>query len=212
MPCYSRSQPHIMLAYALLLAVKIPPTSNSLGIRPENVFAYNLVQAQGGSHGGQLKRPPNTIVTPKGEKPIQVPSYVNVSGNFGGVFYVSGVGSGLSQTQTNVVSVTTNRSLTFAANAFKPLTLGPSAESTMGSVAYSMSIYQGTPSRVGALVAGPVSGTDSGFNGQVLTLTTAPSSSPEPYVLVITRTLSLTGQATGACTLVGTGYIGVTIN
>ena len=82
----------------------------------------------------------------------------------------------------------------------------------MGSVAYSMAIYQGTSSQLGALVAGPVTGTDAAFNGQSIEIGGDHGPINESYVLVITRTLTITGGATGACTLVGTGYIGVTLN
>ncbi len=82
----------------------------------------------------------------------------------------------------------------------------------MGSITYSMALYQGTPSHIGSLVSGPVSGTDSGFSGQSLTLVETQIPTDGNLVLVFTRTLNLTEKAMGAYKLVGTGNIGVTIN
>ena len=82
----------------------------------------------------------------------------------------------------------------------------------MGSITYSMALYQGTPSRIGNLVSGPVTGTDAGFSGQTLTLGEGQIPGDGNLVLVLTRTLNLTETALGAYKLVGTGNIGVTIN
>jgi hypothetical protein len=182
------------------------------------VFAYDPSQIAARVRSIQDKRLPAgpTIVgvngSRPGSKPSLAPSYVNISGNFGGVFYVSGVGSAPSQMQTNTVNITTNRSLTFTTNSFKPLTLGQNSAESMGKVTYTMAIYQGNSGHMGALVAGPIGGTDAGFNGQTLSLGASPGQTNESYVLVISRLLTMSGQATGACMLVGTGYIGVTIN
>lgn len=152
------------------------------------------------------------VVSELKSKPTTPSSYVSISGNFGGVFYVSGFGQGSSQTQTNLVNITTNRALTFSANSFKPLAVGNTSEGTMGNVVYSMALYQGTSAHVGALVSGPVSGTDASFNGQTVALIKAQVPTSGNFVLMISRTLTVTGTATGASTLVGTGLIGVTIN
>ena len=187
--------------------------------RPGGVFAYNPAMEEPGERYSQVKRTPpgSTIVGDAGGnktsvKPDLSPSFVNISGNFGGVFYVSGVGGGTSQTQTNLVNITTNRSLTFSANAFNPLSLSQTSDASVGTITYSMAIYQGTSSQLGALVAGPVSGTDAAFNGQSIGVIGNRGPVNENYVLVITRTLTITSAATGACTLLGTGNIGVTIN
>lgn len=192
---------------------------SSQRVRPGHVFAYNPALESVGESYSQVKRTPpgSTIVgdagaSKAGFKPELSASFVNISGNFGGVFYVSGIGGGTSQTQTNLVNITTNRSLTFSANAFKPLSASQASDTSVGTITYSMAIYQGTSSQLGALVAGPVSGTDSAFNGQSVGVIGNRGPVNENYVLVITRTLSITSAATGACTLVGTGNIGVTIN
>ena len=208
-----------MLTYAILLASTMLGGHSSQRGRPGNVFAYSPALESVGESYSQVKRTPpgSTIVGDAGAsktavKPDLSPSYVNISGNFGGVFYVSGVGGGTSQTQTNLVNITTNRSLTFSANAFKPLTVSQTSDASVGTITYSMAIYQGTSSQIGALVAGPVSGTDAGFNGQSVGVIGNHGPVSENFVLVITRTLTITSEATGACTLLGTGNIGVTIN
>jgi len=188
--------------------------------RPVRVFAYDPLAIEALSQAAQSKTMPETpavaeaqMASKTGRRPGQnAPSYVNISGNFGGVFYVTGIGSATSQSQSNFISITTNRALTFSANSFKPLLLGNSSEGAMGSVTYTMTLYQGTPAHVGALVSGPVSGTDVAFNGQTVAVNLAQIPADGNLVLMISRTLNLTGQATGASTLVGTGNIGVTIN
>ena len=190
---------------ALLLA-------SSHGTRPigSRPFTYDATQLQAWYRANHV----NTLEPiPTGKaNSLLGPTHVSVSGNFGGVFNVSGIGTASSQMETNTVAVNTNRSLTFTANSFKPLMVGNTSETVMGSITYSMALYQGTPSHIGSLVSGPVSGVDSGFSGQTLTLGNAQISSDGNYVLVLTRTLNLTEKAMGAYRLVGTGNIGVTIN
>lgn len=207
-----------MLTHALLTVVALTAGLTSQKGRPVHVFAYDPAayevflasqQKKTVPEGAEPASPEIKVAKKSADRP---PSYVYISGNFGGVFYVSGVGGSASQTQSNVIVITTNRALTFSANSFKPLQLGNSSESSMGTVTYSMAMYQGSSSHVGALISGPVSGTDSGFNGQTLVVNSAQIPTGGNLVLVLTRTLNVTGQATGACTLVGTGYIGVTIN
>ena len=204
-----------MLAHALLIAGLMTSYSAQKPRPPMRVFQYDPAQV------GALLHPEIKPVAEAAApatagavaKPDSKPaSYVSISGNFGGVFYVSGVGQGASQTQTNFVNVTTNRALTFSANSFKPLSLGNTSEGAMGSITYSMALFQGTSGHVGTMVAGPVSGTDASFNGQSISLLTNQISGPGNFVLMISRTLTVTGTATGASTLVGTGNIGVTIN
>ena len=95
---------------------------------PRHVFVYDPVALEAFNREQQAKlsggAPPNASLqtTPEakpGKKPTSPPpSYVNISGNFGGVFYVAGVGNGTSQSQTNLINITTNRSVTFSANSF----------------------------------------------------------------------------------------------
>jgi len=188
--------------------------------KPTRVFSYNPLALEEFNKEQRAKLPgehpessePEAQVKPVKKPPSAPASYVSISGNFGGVFYVTGVGSSMSQTQANFVNISSNRALTFTANSFRPLQLGNASEGAMGTVTYSMAIYQGNSAHVGALIAGPVSGTDAGFNGHTVAVNSAQIPSGGSLVLMISRTLTLTGQATGACTLVGTGYIGVTIN
>jgi len=209
-----------MFIQALVVLVTLAAAHVSQRAKPARIFAYNPAALEQFNEEQRAKLPGANPAESEAiseakqvRKPGQgPPSYVNISGNFGGVFYVTGVGGATSQSQSNLVNITTNRGLTFSAISFRPLQLANSPESTRGTVTYTMTLYQGSSSHVGSIVAGPVSGTDAGFNGQSLAIGTAQVPSGGNLVLVINRTLTLTGQATGACTLVGTGYIGVTIN
>jgi hypothetical protein len=209
-----------MLTHAVMMVVMLSGGSGAQRQKPSHVFAYNPLaleefnKEQQAKLNGEHPEPSETEAQAKTvKKPNQAPaSYVSISGNFGGVFYVTGVGGSTSQTQSNFVNITTNRALTFSAISFRPLQLGGSSENAMGTVTYSMALYQGNSAHVGALIAGPVSGTDASFNGLSVAVNSAQLPSGGSLVLRISRTLTLTGQATGACTLVGTGYIGVTIN
>ncbi len=208
-----------MLDQALMIAAFLVASSAPQRARLSTFYAYEPTQVPSPAMlSVQEKRPPNGTkpgVINGGHpaaKPGQSPSYVNISGNFGGVFYVSGIGGATSQTQTSQVSVITNRSLTLAATSFRPLTSAQNPNPEMGTISYTMAIYSGTPSQMGALVAGPVSGTDAGFNGQTLSITVPEQQANENFVLVITRTLYVNPSATGQCTLVGTGNISVAIN
>lgn len=212
-----------MLTHAILIAAALTAGHSSQRPKPVRVLAYNpaALEQFNKEQESKLQKEPTQVVpvaetsdekVPSPKPGLAGPSYVNISGNFGGVFYVSGVGSSTSQTQTNTVNIITNRALTFSANSFKPLALGNTSEAAMGSISYSMSLFQGNSSHPGVLVAGPIGGIDAGFNGKMLSVNAGQVQANGTMVLVITRTLSLTGQATGATTLVGTGYIGVTIN
>jgi len=175
------------------------------------IFTYDSTQLQEWYRASHVNAEPEDL--PDGiKKPMRGGTQVRISGNFGGVFNVSGIGESTSQTESNEISVTTNRPLTFSANSFKPLMVGNSSEPGMGSITYSMALFTGTPSHIGMRVSGPVTGTDAGFNGQTLSLTAAQVPANGNLVLVLTRTLTLTSAATGAYKIVGTGNIGVSIN
>jgi len=176
------------------------------------MFTYDSAQIQAWDRANHVNQLQHSGTNSQAHPSYQGPTHVNVSGSFGGVFNVSGIGSATSQVSTNLISVNTNRPLTFTANSFKPLMVGNSSESVVGSIMYSMALYQGTPSRLGGLVSGPVTGIDSGFSGQVLSLANAQIPNDGNLVLVFTRTLNLNEKALGAYKLVGTGNIGVTIN
>lgn len=177
------------------------------GVRP---FMYDPTQLQAWYRANHI----NALDTGVAQRPAAdiVPTHVEVSGNFGGIFNVDGIGTASSDTQANAISVMTNRSLTFTANSFKPLTSGQTSQSSVGSIMYSMALYQGTPTHIGGLISGPVSGADDGFNGQTLTVGITQVPKDGNLVLVLTRTLNITEKAQGSTRLVGTGNIGVTIN
>jgi hypothetical protein len=209
-----------MLAHAIVMIIAFVAGLGAQHPKPVRVFAYDPLaleafnKEQAAKLSGENSEAAATEAQVKpSHKPEPNPtSYVSVSGNFGGVFNVNGIGGSTTQTETNWIDVTSNRSLTFTANSFKPLQMGSSDEAVLGTVKYSMALYQGNSAHVGTMLAGPVSGTDGSFNGQSLSLNVAQIPSGGNLVLMISRTLTLTAMATGACTLVGTGNIGVTIN
>jgi hypothetical protein len=208
-----------MFTHALILALSMTTGLGSQRGAPPKAFAYDPVQLEAYYRAQHIDttsplgaNTEQSSANKPGQGPNGAPSYVNISGNFGGVFTVAGVGTQTSQNEVNVVNIITNRALTFTANSFKPLMLGNTSEGAMGTVTYSMALFQGTAAHPGALVAGPVSGTDGRFNGQMLGFNSHQIPANGSMILVLTRTLTMTQKANGACTLIGTGYIGVTIN
>jgi hypothetical protein len=137
---------------------------------------------------------------------IFVSSYVYISGNFGGVYTVQGIGSGTDVVQTNLIEVRTNRSLTFTATGFFPLIAG------VGSIAYGMSVLQDFPNN-GTVVSGPVGGVDGLFNGQTVGLNAITSLPPDGRAtLKLTRQLTLTQAALGGHEYAAAGLIQVNVN
>src|ERR1019366_943831 len=90
---------------------------------------------------------------------------VNVIGNFGGTFSVSGIGSSSSSRSDGFINITTNRPLTFLAANFTILYAGLSQANTAGNITYEMQLYAGSASSVGSALTGAVGGTDNNFNG-----------------------------------------------
>jgi len=137
---------------------------------------------------------------------INVSTYVYVSGNFGGVYTVQGIGSAADITQTNDVEVRTNRALSFVASGFYGL--GPA----IGQISYGLSIFQDFPSN-GVQVGPTLTATDSGFNGATLYVDPALNLPADGRAtLRLTRTLSLTQAATGGKTYTVGGYIAIGVN
>jgi len=137
---------------------------------------------------------------------INVSTYVYISGNFGGVYTVQGIGSGTDITQTNLIEVRTNRSLSFTANGFYGIGL------SVGQIAYGISLLQDFPNN-GVTVAGPITGTDAGFNGSTVNLNAITSLPPDGRAtLKLTRQLTLTQAALGGHTYLASGLIQVGVN
>jgi len=206
-----------MVSHIAKAALMLSMSHGAQHVDSSRVFAYDPSQLQSWYRANHVDL--NAVSeTQKAAQGIAVRRHtsaqtqVSISGNFGGVFYVSGVGLGSSQTESNMITVFTNRPLTFSANSFKPLMVGNTSQPGMGSITYSMALFAGTPSHLGALVCGPVSGVDAGFNSQTLTLTSAQVPGDGNLVLVFTRILTVNAGASGAQKLVGTGNISVSIN
>ena len=140
---------------------------------------------------------------------VNVSSYVYISGNFGGVYTVTGVGAGYDPIieTNNQIEILTNRSLTFTANGFYGL--GP----TVGTIGYTMSLYQDYPSN-GVVLAGSGPVLDDGnFNGATVELNaTTMLPLDGRATLQLTRQLTLTQYAQGGHSYTAAGTIQVSIN
>jgi hypothetical protein len=139
---------------------------------------------------------------------VNVSSYVYISGNFGGVYTVQGVGAAYDNAvNVNQVEILTNRSLTFTASGFYGL--GPN----VGAIAYTMSLYQDFPSN-GVVLAGTGAALyDNFFNGATVELNaTTELPLDGRATLQITRQLQLTQAAQGGHTYTAAGTIQVGVN
>ena len=137
---------------------------------------------------------------------INVSTYVYISGNFGGVYNVQGVGSSTDINQTNDIEVRTNRTLSFTATGFYPIGVN------IGQVAYGISLYQDFPSN-GVQIGLSVTGTDAGFNGSTVYVNPGANLPADGRAtLRLSRTLSLTQAAVGGKTYTVAGFIAVGVN
>jgi hypothetical protein len=138
---------------------------------------------------------------------VNVSSYVYISGNFGGVYNVQGIGAGYDGIETNQVEVRTNRSLTFTANGFYGL------GSSVGTISYTMSLLQDYPSNGVVLGGTGVALIDNNFNGATLNLNAVNQLPLDGRVtLQLTRQLTLTQNATGGKQYTAAGTIQVGVN
>jgi hypothetical protein len=137
---------------------------------------------------------------------INVSTYVYISGNFGGVYNVQGIGSANDINQTNDVEVRTNRTLSFTASGFYPIGVN------IGQIAYGISLYQDYPSN-GVQIGPSVTGTDAGFNGSTVYVNPGANLPADGRAtLRLSRTLTLTQAAVGGQTYKVGGYIAVGVN
>jgi len=137
---------------------------------------------------------------------INVSTYVYISGNFGGVYTVQGIGSASDISQTNDVEVRTNRALSFTATGFYGI------GASIGQISYGLSVFQDYPSN-GVQIGPTLTATDAVFNGATLyvnPVTNLPADGKA--TLRLTRTLSLTQAATGGKTYTAAGFIAVGVN
>ncbi len=137
---------------------------------------------------------------------VNVATYVYVSGNFGGIYNVQGIGSASDITQTNDVEVRTNRALSFVATGFYGIGLN------LGTISYSMSMFQDYPSN-GVQIGPTITATDAGFNGSTLYVNPALNLPADGRAtLRLTRTLSLTQAALGGKTYTAGGFLAIGVN
>jgi len=136
---------------------------------------------------------------------INVSTYVYISGNFGGVYTVTGFGTGAdTNSYTSNVEVRTNRNLSFTATGF----YAPNN----ASIAYGLSLYQDFPSN-GVPIGPTITGTDGGFNGSTVNLNVVNSLPVDgKATLQLSRKLSVTQNAIGGQTYTAAGYIQVGVN
>ena len=137
---------------------------------------------------------------------VNVATYIYISGNFGGVYNVTGVGSASDIQYTNDVEVRTNRPLSFVATGFYGIGL------SLGTISYGMSIFQDFPSN-GTQIGPTITGTDAGFNGSTLYVNPAINLPADGRAtLRLHRTLSLTQAALGGKSYTAAGYIAIGVN
>jgi hypothetical protein len=139
---------------------------------------------------------------------VNVSSYVYISGNFGGVYNVQGVGAQYdNQVNLSQIEILTNRSLTFTAAGFYGI------GSNVGAIAYTMSLYQDFPSN-GVVLAGTGAALyDNFFNGATVELNaTTELPLDGRATLQISRQLQLTQAAQGGTQYKAGGTIQVSVN
>jgi hypothetical protein len=138
---------------------------------------------------------------------VNVGSYVYISGNFGGVYNVQGIGAGLDVAQTNTIEVRTNRNLTFTAAGFYPM------GATIGTIQYTMSLLQDFPT-TGVVIGGTGAALiDNNFNGATVALNASTELPADgKATLQLTRQLTLTQAALGGQTYSAGGTIQVSVN
>jgi hypothetical protein len=138
---------------------------------------------------------------------INVATYVYISGNFGGVYTVSGIGAAQDvNVYNNDIEVRTNRSLTFTADGFSGI------GASVGQINYTLSLFQDYPSNGVQIGPGAV-GTDAGFNGASVGVNASFALPADgKATLRLTRNLILTQAALGGHTYTASGYIQVGVN
>jgi len=138
---------------------------------------------------------------------INVATYVYISGNFGGVYNVTGFGAAQdTHTYNNDVEIRTNRSLSFTATGFYGI------GAAIGSINYTISLFQDYPSN-GVPIGPALTGTDAGFNGATLGLNAITSLPVDgKATLRLSRNLTLTQAAQGGQQYTAGGYIQVGVN
>lgn len=139
--------------------------------------------------------------------------YVLVSGNFAAENTVRGIGTTTSSQSTNLITIETSVGLVFTTSGFGVIRNGLNvASSTAGTVAYEMTVLSGKVNNLGAIVSGPITGTDSGINAKTLTIANPPGNSKKDFVLRLRRTLTMTQLAKGGEVYTATGTLILSVN
>jgi hypothetical protein len=187
-------------------------SAHALAQKSQRVFGFDAQQLSSWYHFHAVSQAPQPLGTVKPQRNTPSTVFVLINGNFGGTFNVSGIGAGTSASGNNYIDITTNRALSFSASSFGSMQLNGTPASTAGSIYYEMQLYAGTSTSVGAPLSALVSGTDSGFNGQAVTLASASIPPDNHVVLRLTRKVSLTLLAQGNKDYTASGTITVSIN
>lgn len=134
----------------------------------------------------------------------RVPPFFLVVGNFASYYEAQGYGGNTDTVREDLIEVESNEGVKITTSGFTAL---KTPASSGCSVAYALEICSGTVDNVGPVLAGPISGTDTGFNGKTLTLTAANAPFNGVMVLRLTRQLTLSKGAIGATKLTATGTL-----
>jgi hypothetical protein len=141
---------------------------------------------------------------------VNILTYVYMNGNFGGTYTINGAGSNTDVERDSDIEIRANRPLTFTTSAFTTLMNGSNSASTVGSIAYGMSVYADYPftTQVGTTQTG----TDTGFNAATISFAMSDLPADGKMTFRLARTLSLTQLAEGATTYTASGTIALAIN
>jgi hypothetical protein len=134
---------------------------------------------------------------------------VKVSGNFAATYTVVGPGSATATTTTSLVNIETDVGLRFTATGFGVLRDSlNNAAGSVGSVIYELAVLNSS----GTVVSGPVTGTDTGINGQFVSVADPSGHFVREFTLRIRRTVALTQLAKGGETYTATGTIALLVD
>jgi len=132
-----------------------------------------------------------------------------VIGNWAATLEVRGPGSGESTVHINDIAVDANTTLRFQTSNFA----APQSvrDGVIGNIAYTLEVYAGSIGNLGTRIAGPITGTDAGFNGKQLLLPEASQPSNGRMVIRLTRQITLTQFARGDTSYSAQGTISMIV-
>jgi hypothetical protein len=154
---------------------------------------------------GVLVAPRNAVRRRLARKPS-----LYLSGNFAGEFTVEGSGTGTSEwVHQDLEMDLSDANATITASGF---TAPSDVLGAVGSIEYQVTVYEGRIGRVGSVIAGPLTGTDSGLNGRSLFIDERAVPSNGRLVLRISRRLTLHPRGQGGQSYEVTGRLQVTLS